>query len=168
MMKRRPNERSGQGNRKTVSVNFDLFLMLWIAAIASLGAAIWLLSLYFRLLGTDLELNSFRKEFVLALIVSACQTGAISLVLPFMHRTPHTLATGRGVYVVPMLCCALLYKAAHIADWEQYEPMALAFFQGVIALVCGMAVMGQFGFATFVLTGFATALLVIGSIVKQA
>jgi hypothetical protein len=161
-------EEGQRGIEREMFVGFDAFLLIWVGAIASLGAALWLLSFYFRVLGTELSLNSSRKELVLALVVSAVQAGAVWFVLPFMRGAPHTWQSGRGLYTFPLLACVLLYKAAHVADWDQYEPMALAFFQGVISAACGMVLMGQFGLAAFVLTGFATALLVIGAIVKQA
>jgi hypothetical protein len=145
-----------------------VFLLLWIGAFASLGLSLLLLSCYFRILGTELSLNSVPKELALGLIASAAQAGAVWFVLPFLKGAPQGGSSGRALAIFPMLFCVLLYKLAHLADWDQYESGGLAFFQLVIVIVGVLFIGGQFGFATFVLTAFATALLLIGAVVKQA
>ena len=41
--------------------------------------------LYFRILGSDLDLNSVPKELVLAIVVSALQAGLVWFMLPFFR-----------------------------------------------------------------------------------
>jgi hypothetical protein len=150
-----------------MTIQSHAFLPLWLGAFASLGIALILLSTYFRVLGTDLALNRITQELVLALVVSAAQAGVLRFVLPYVHGAQHAASSARGVFIFPMLFCILLYRLAHLAEWDQYEPLGLAFFQYIVAYVGVLVFSGDFGLATFVLTGFAMALLLIGAFVKQ-
>jgi len=144
----------------------QVFALLWVGAFASLVLALLLLSQYFRFLGTDLSLNSMPKELILALVASAAQAGPVWFVLPFLHGAPPSSA--RAVFLIPALVSILFYKLAHPVDWDQYESPGLATFQFVILFVGGSFITGGVGLAVLVLTAFATALLVIGWIIKQA
>jgi len=145
-----------------------LFVVIWIGAFATLGGALVLLSLYFRILGTDLSLNSMPKELTLALTASAVQAVAVWFVLPFLQGVPPSANSSRALLLIPGLVSLLLYKLAHLADWDQYESPGLCSFQFALLLIGGLFVTGDFGLGTFVLSGFATALLLIGAIARRA
>lgn len=145
-----------------------VFTLLWVGAFTSLVLALVLLSQYLRILGTDLSLNSMPKELILALVASAAQAGPVWFVLPFLHGVPPSSARAVFFFLIPALVSTLLYKLAHLADWDQYESPGLATFQFVILFVGGSFITGGVGLGVLVLTAFATALLVIGGIVKQA
>jgi hypothetical protein len=143
------------------------FLPLWAGAFVALGIALFLLFGYFRVLGTDLSLNRLRQELFLALAVSAAQAGAVWFVLPFIGGLPHSAGSGRALFIIPLLFCLLSYKLAHLADWDQNEPLGLALFQFVVAYIGLLALSGNFGLAVFVLSGFMMVLLLVGAFLKQ-
>jgi hypothetical protein len=143
------------------------FALLWLAAIASLGLALLLMSFYFRILGSDLSLNSVPKEVILAIVVSAIQAGCVWFVLPFAQNAPWSFLNRGAIYLIPGVACVLLYRLAHLADWDQYESPGLPLFQFVIVLIAAEYMRGDFRLGLLVSTGFVTILLIIGAFAKQ-
>jgi hypothetical protein len=145
---------------------FD-FGLLWIGALASLSAALLLMWFYFRILGSDLALNSVPKELVLAIVVSALQAGLVWFTLPYLHSAPPSSVNGQSIYLIPGLISLVLYNLAHVADWDQYESPGLVMFQFVIVSIAGNFIQGAFGLGVLVLTAFVTILCVVGAFAKQ-
>ena len=143
------------------------FGLLWIGALASLGVALLLMLLYFRILGSDLSFNSVPKELVLALVVSALQAGLVWFTLPYMRGAPPSSVDGQAIYLIPGLVSLLFYNLAHVSDWDQYESPGLAMFQFVIVSIAGNFIQGAFGLGVLVLTAFATILCIVGAFAKQ-
>jgi len=137
------------------------FALLWLAAFGSLIAALLLLFVYFRVLGSDLGLNSWRQELILALVTSAAQAGWSS----FVERLAPTYV--RGEWIIPALICLLFYKLSHLEDWDRYEVGAVAVSQMLLFVAGHFYVAGQYQVAAIVLGIFVGILLLISRVVRS-
>jgi hypothetical protein len=137
------------------------FALLWLAAFGALVAALLLLFVYFRVLGSDLGLNTWRQELMLALVTSAAQAGWSS----FVEKLAPTYV--RGEWIIPALICLLFYKLSHLEDWDQYEVPAVALSQMLLIVAGHQYLAGQYQFATILLGIFGTILFLIGSIIRS-
>ena len=68
------------------------FLLVWLGAVGTLVVSLGLLLLYFRILGSDLELNSRPAELILALVTSAAQAGGYWAMQSLLRGLPASLA----------------------------------------------------------------------------
>jgi hypothetical protein len=143
------------------------FLLVWLGAFGTLVVGLGLLLLYFRTLGSDLELNSRPAELMLALVTSAAQSEGYWAMQSLLTGLPASLARAHAEMVIPICAVVLFYKLAHLMKWDQYEVLGLLSFQIVVYLIASLLVDREIGAAVFVLSAFAMALVLIGGAAKQ-
>ena len=136
-----------------------MFFIYWALAFGTLGAALVLLAAYYRLLDSDLDLQTIGKEFWIAAIASLLQGAGLWLVLSL-------ISTGRGLAIIPAAAVAIVYKLGHMEDWGLYEVFGLFVFQMVILSTLASLIEGQFGTAAITVTAFVACVAFIAGIVK--
>jgi hypothetical protein len=133
-------------------------VVFWALAFLSLGLALFLLNVFFAIIGNDLELQTLGKEVIIA--------GVASLVEAlFFWAVVHFFAPGigrawvmtRGL-IFPALIVAVIYKVTHLMDWSKYDIVALLAFQTVIGSIGACLAVGQFEMAFSILVFFGIAL----------
>jgi hypothetical protein len=138
----------------------DEFYTYWVCAFLTLSTSLLLLFCYFRLVGSDLGLNGFIRELVLALGVSACEAGLMRLLSWVIgYHYEHNMI-GPGLIVI------LIYKLAHLADWDNFEAPVLFGLQMTVWLSSGAIYAGEFQVAFVILVGCAMCLSVMGGFAK--
>ena len=136
------------------------FFEFWAIAFVTLCLALVLLAVFYRLIDSDLGLDSVRKEAVIAALASAVQAGGLwfsTSILP--GRAPRL--------TVPVLVVAIIYKVGHLTDWSGYEIGGIILFQIVLWNTGLWLLAGQFKLALIVLGAFATGLALIGGMAKR-
>ncbi len=143
------------------------FLLVWLGAFGTLVVSLGLLLLYFRILGSDLELNSRPAELILALVTSAAQAGGYWAMQLLLRGLPASLARVHAETVIPACAVVLFYKLAHVMKWDRYDVLGLLSFQFVVYLIASLLLDREIGAAVLVLSAFALALVLIGGAAKQ-
>jgi len=135
------------------------FMGCWAVAFLSLSAALVLLTIFYTVIGSDLELKTLGKEAALAGIASAFE-GAGLWVVVFL------LPGASRLMVIPGLIVVVLYRLGHLLEWNGHEIIGLLMFQ-VVLLSAGMAAFsGHFGVALGVLIGAGVLVWLVGNIAK--
>jgi len=135
------------------------FFGYWAAAFVTLCLGLVLLSVFYRLIDSELGLHGFGKEAALAGVASFFQGGGVWLIF--------TYAPGAGrAMIIPGLIVAILYKLGHMSDWSGYEMGGIFLFQMVLWGVGALLFSGQFKIALAVLLAFGISLSIVASIAK--
>ncbi len=145
-----------------IALQLSLF---WGVAFVTLCAALVLLSIFYGLIENDLELHSLGKEAVIAGIASFIEGAGVWLVvlgIPAAQR-----AWAMRALIVPAILVALIYKIAHLEDWQRGDVLLLLMFQAVIGCSGALLVFGRFGPALFILVGFGIFLAVIAGFARS-
>jgi hypothetical protein len=137
-------------------------LGFWAAAFLSLAAAVILLSIYFGLIGNDLELLTAGKEIAIAAVASLVEATGLWLIILFVPAAYLTRAL--RAMILPFLIVGIIYKLAHLVDWSRYDVFMLLSFQFVIGFVGLLLLHGQFQVALAVLLAVAFGLVIFGAI----
>jgi len=103
------------------------FLKYWALSFVTLSAALILLSIFYRLLDSDLGLDEFRKEAVLAVIASAVQGAGFWFSASLFPGDPFR------TMLLPGLIVSFTYRLAHLAA------ITLAVFIGGLAIIGSIA-----------------------------
>jgi hypothetical protein len=136
-------------------------VVFWALAFLSLGLALFLLNIFFAIIGNDLELQTLGKEAIIAGVASLVEAlffwAVICIFAPGQSRA---LVMTRGL-IIPILIVAVIYKVTHLLDWGKYDIIALLAFQTVIGSVGACLAIGQYemAFSIFVFFGIALALV---------
>jgi hypothetical protein len=88
------------------------FLVLWVVTFASLAITLGLLSWIYNTRGGDLGLTNWRRETIIAVVISLLQ--ALLLWLP-LSLTGHPVAVGR-MFPVASAVLMLSYKITHLSS----------------------------------------------------
>jgi hypothetical protein len=136
------------------------FLAFWGAAFLTLCAALGLLSVFYQLVGSDLELESLGKEALVAAFASLFEGVGLWVALSVLHG-------GGRILLVPGLIVFIIYRLHHLTDWSGYEPGVILVFQLVIGYCAAMLFAGQFGTALVIALVFVASLGLVASLVKS-
>src|SRR5258706_12903956 len=131
------------------------FFQYWALAFGTLCVALLLLSVFYRLIDSDLDLHSLRKEAVIAGIASAVQGAGFWVSASLFHAQPfHRL-------VIPGAIVGIIYWLSHLEEWNGYEIGGIAFFQAAILSTGLCLIGGQFKLAVIILGAFVLGLAII-------
>jgi hypothetical protein len=134
--------------------------MYWVLAFLSLGMALVLLSIFFGVIGNDLELHSAGLEVAIAGVSSLIEALSFWLVVAF-------IPAGSRALIIPVVIVALIYKVAHYEDWGRFDVFMLLAFQAVIGFLGVSLFFGHFQAAIYILVGFGVVLAVIAGFAKS-
>ncbi len=137
------------------------FFQYWALAFGTLCVALLLLSVFYRLIDSDLDLHSLRQEAVIAGIASAVQGAGFWFSASLFHGDPFRRL------VIPGAIVGIIYWLAHLEDWNGCEIGGIAFFQAVLLSIGLCLVGGQFKLAVIILGAFVVSLAIIASIAKS-
>jgi len=126
----------------------------WVLAFLSLGIALLLLSIFFGLIGNDLELRSAGAEAAIAGVSSFIEALSFWLVVTF-------IPAGSRALIIPVVIVALIYKIAHYEDWGRFDVFMFLVFQAVVGFFGVSLFFGHFQTAIIVLIGFGGVLTII-------
>jgi hypothetical protein len=136
------------------------FLIFWALAFLSLCVALVLFSIFYGLIGNDLILRSAGQEAAIAGFASLIEGASVWLVATYVPTA------GRALFV-PVFAVAVLYKIAHLEDWNRYDIVLFMVFQLVIVLTGACLFLGQYQVALVTLAVFGVCLFIIASIAKS-
>jgi hypothetical protein len=137
------------------------FFYYWALAFGSLCVALVLLSIFYHLIDSDLDLHSVRKEALIAGVASAVQGAGFWFSTSLFPGQPFRRL------VIPCAIVAIIYWLSHLEDWSGYEVSGIAFFQAAILSTGLCLVSGQFKLAVIVCGAFILGVAVIASIAKS-
>src|SRR5262245_11429117 len=136
------------------------FFQFWGLALLTLSVALVLLTVFYRLIDSDLGLHSLRKEAAIALVASFVQGAGFWF-------TTSLIPGGFRRQIIPGMIVAVIYILTHLEDWSGYEMGGIFLFQMVIWNIGFFMLAGEFKIAAIILTAFAVGLAMIGSIAKS-
>ena len=136
-------------------------IVYWAVAFFTLGLAVFLLNIFFGIIGKDFELHGVGAEAAIAGLASLVEAASVLALLSLSS----IMAT--RALAIPALIVALIYKIAHLEDWDRFDVLMLLFFQIVIGCFGVSLAFGQFQTAFIILVGFAAVLAVIASFAKS-
>ena len=142
------------------------FLTQWGLTLGSLCAALALLKVYYRVLGSDLTLHSLPKEIAIALGVSLAQAGIVW----FLAGLPldWDLLYDQTGMVFPEIIPVVVYRLTHLTeDMSHLDVVGIAATQLALGVSAQCLLAGAYGFAAFVLGLLAMVAFVIGIIVRE-
>jgi len=137
------------------------FFQYWALAFGTLCVALVLLSIFYRLIDSDLDLHGLRKEAVIAGIASAVQGAGFWLSASLFHGQPFRRL------VIPGAIVGIIYWLTHLEDWSGYEIGGIAFIQAAILSTGLCLIGGQFKLAVIIFGAFVVGLAFIASIAKS-
>lgn len=129
-------------------------LIFWALAFLSLVGALVLLNIFCGLIGDGLELLSLGKEISIASIASLIEAASLWLIASYVP-------TAARAMIIPALIVAVIYKVAHLEDWNRFELILLLLFQAVVGSLGACLFFGQFRTAMAVIIGMAVFLGII-------
>jgi hypothetical protein len=138
------------------------FLRFWAMSLVTLIVALVLLSVFYRLIDSNLGLYGLGKEFVVAVLASLVQGTGIWFA--------RSLVPGGGLrsLVVPAIIVSFIYYLAHHEnDWSGYETGGILSFQTVVWSIGFFMLAGEFKTAGIILAIFVASLAIIGGIAKS-
>jgi hypothetical protein len=135
-------------------------LVLWLIAFLTLAAALVLLNLVYNLIGYDLMLRSRGQEITLALVAAFIEGGSLWAVANYVPMA------GRAL-ILPAIVIVLLYRLAHLEDWNNYDAGALLLAQLVVAGIGTCLFTGHILAALLILVIVGGALALIASVVRS-
>ncbi|HXE42732.1 MAG TPA: hypothetical protein VN516_06875 [Candidatus Baltobacteraceae bacterium] len=141
------------------------FIIFWALAFLTLGAAVVMLGVFSNLIESDVELNSLRKEIMVAAIASFIEAAGLGVVL-FLVPAAY-LPIGLRAMIIPAMIVALVYKIAHLESWSIFEVVLLLAFQVFAGCLAAALIFGHFLMALAILAGVGIALAVIASFAKS-
>ena len=137
------------------------FLRFWGLSFLTLSVALVLLSVFYRLIDSDLGLHGLGKEAVIAVIASAVQGAGLWVTASIMP------GGGLRSQIVPTILVGIIYYATHVEkDWDSYEMGGVLSFQMVVWCVGFFMLTGEWKIAAIVLASFAGALIIVGNSAK--
>jgi|SRR5208282_5970784 hypothetical protein len=131
-------------------------LYYWVAAFATLFAALVLLNIYDSAIGNDLLLLSTGKEAAIAAVASLIEATGAWLIVTY-------LPMGLRAMVFPCLIVGIIYKIAHFEDWSKGDIVLLLVFQFVIFFSAASLFGGHFKAAIVLLGLFGAVLALMAS-----
>lgn len=135
-------------------------LVFWALAFVTLFGAVLALSVFYQLVGSDLDLESWGKEAVVAALASLFEGAGLWIVFSVLHG-------GGRVLLFPGVIVFVIYRLHHLTDWRGYEPGVILLFQLVIGYCGAMLFAGHFGAALLVTVVFVGALALVASLVRS-
>jgi len=136
------------------------FFGYWAAAFVTLCLGLVLLSVFYRLIDSELGLHGLGKEAAIAGVASFFQGLGAWLIF--------TYAPGAGrAMLIPGLIVAIIYKLGHLTDWSGYEMGGIFLFQMVLWGVGALLFSGEFKIALALLLAFGIGLSIVASIAKS-
>ena len=134
------------------------FLRFWGVSFVTLSIALVLMSVFYRLIDSDLGLHGWGKEAVIAVIASLVQGAGLWVAASIIP------GGGFRSQIVPAILVAIIYYATHIErDWDSYEMGGILSFQMVVWAVGFFMLTGEPKIAAIVLGSFVGALVIIGN-----
>ena len=128
-------------------------LFYWVAAFATLFAALVLLNVFDSAIGNDLILLSLGKEAALAAAASLIEATGAWIILTYVPMAAKAM-------VIPVLMAGVLYKIAHFEDWCKNDVVLLLVFQFVI-FFSAVSIWGGHFKAAIILLGLFGAILAL-------
>ncbi len=131
------------------------FIVYWLLSFYSLALALFLLNIYFGIIGKDIILRSLNSEAVIALIASLVEAVSLWLILTYAPGAIRAM-------IAPVLVVAFIYKIDHLEeDWDSYDAFMLLVFQVILGLITLSLYFGHLQSAMYILLafGFFLALL---------
>ncbi len=110
----------------------EVFFTAWAVAAVSLGLAVAILSVIYRVLGGDFGTDSPGREAMIVIFTSAVHGGVVTGVLAF-HQTP-SAHSFKAIYIIAFIATYLIYKFTHLQDMAELELMILTGLNYVIFL----------------------------------
>jgi hypothetical protein len=135
-------------------------LEYWAVAFLTLGLAVVLLSIYYGLIGNDLDLLTAGKEAAIAAFASLVEGGGLWLIQTYLPSAMRAM-------IFPAVVVAVLYKVAHFEDWSRWDAIMLLAFQVAIVFIGTSLVYGHFESALILLVCFGGVLAIIGKFLKD-
>ena len=120
------------------------FFQFWGLAFLTLSVSLVLLSVFYRLIDTDLGLHSLRKEAVIATVASLAQGAGLWF-------TASLIPGGFRRQIIPGMIVAIIYILTHLEDWRGNEMGGIFLFQMVIWNVGFFMLAGEFKIAAIIL-----------------
>jgi hypothetical protein len=139
------------------------FLRFWGLSFLTLCVALVLLSLFYRVIDSNLGLHGPGKELVVAVLASLVEGTGIWFA--------RSIVPGGGLrsLIVPAIIVSFLYYLAHLEkDWSGYETGGILAFQAVIWSISFFMLTGEMNSAGVIFAIFVAALAIIGGIAKSA
>ncbi len=130
-----------------------IFPVYWAFASGTLCAAFFVLMLFYRLAGSDLELRGMRRELAFVALTSLAQAAAAWSCARFMGMG--------GLMAMAAILAAVVFWLLHYPDWGGFEALGLALFQWVFCFFMFGMIGGAFSEASIFLTLFMVGLAVI-------
>ena len=137
----------------------------WAFAFLTLGAAVWLLSIFGGIIQSDMELLSLGKEAVIAGIASLIEAAGMWLIVLFIPAMSRGMAL-RGM-IIPIFIVGFIYKIAHLESWGVFEVGFLIAFQIGIACLVASLIAGNFLAAIMVVVVFGIVLGIVAVVAKS-
>jgi len=95
------------------------FLVAWGISFVALGLAVLILSIAYRLFGSDFGTEGWIKELVIVLFTSALHAGVVVAVMHF-HETPNHYSF-KAMYALAQIATYMVYKITHLEDMTDFE-----------------------------------------------
>jgi hypothetical protein len=137
------------------------FLKYWALAFVTLSLALFLLSIFYQIIDSDLGLDGFRKEALVALVASTVQAAGFWFSASLFPGDPFR------TMLLPGLMVAFIYRLTHLKDWNGLDIGGVFIFQSIIIGTAFCLTAGHFKLAAIVLAVFIGGLAIIGSIAKS-
>ena len=131
-------------------------LVLWAVAFVTLCLAVYLMAIFDAVIENDLELLSLGREAALAGLASFIEALGAWLVM-FLVQAPYR-GQGLRAMLLPAVIVAMLYKIAHLQDWNRYDVLLLLLFQLAIGCVGTSLLTAHFASAVLALVFFGVLL----------
>jgi hypothetical protein len=131
-------------------------LYYWVAAFATLFAALVLLNIFDSAIGNDLVLLSTGKEAAVAAVASLIEATGAWIIMTYAPIFARAM-------VIPVLIVGIIYKIAHFEDWSKGDIVLLLVFQFVIFFSASSIWGGHFKAAIILLGLFGAVLALMAS-----
>ena len=131
-------------------------LYYWVAAFASLFAALVLLNIFDSAIGNDLVLLGAGKEAAVAAVASLIEATGAWIIMTYAPMAEKAM-------VLPFLIVGIIYKIAHFEDWGKSDVVLLLVFQFVIFFSAASIWGGHFKAAIILLGLFGAVLGLMAS-----
>jgi hypothetical protein len=135
-------------------------LGFWGLSFVTLAAALVAVSIFYQVVGSDLSLDSLRKEAAVAGFASLFEGLGLWVVISLLQG-------GARVLLFPGVVVFFIYRLTHLTDWSGYEPGVIILFQLVIAYCGVMLFSGHFAAALWAVVIFAAGLALVASLVRS-
>jgi hypothetical protein len=131
------------------------FMVYWLLSFYSLAMALFLLNIYFGIIGKDIVLRSLGSEAVIALIASLVEAVSLWLILTYAPGAIRAM-------IAPGLVVAFIYRMTHLEeDWDACDVVMLLVFQIAVGFLSLSLYFGHLQSALYLLLFFGALLALI-------